>query len=121
MKALSIGDMQQRQLAILDAIDLFCKEHNLTYILIGGALLGAVREGKMIPWDDDIDIFMPRKDYRQFLKLFKDDNRFRLLDSSPLPFSWPCGLHSCGHRPPSSGRSPAPAPQTPAPVPPRPS
>lgn len=99
MKALSIGDMQQRQLAILDAIDLFCNEHNLTYILIGGALLGAVREGKMIPWDDDIDIFMPRKDYRQFLRLFEDDDSFRLLDSSRVreyyyPFAKVCDAHT---------------------------
>lgn len=95
MKELSIREMQERQLAILDDISEFCQENHITYILIGGALLGAVREGKLIPWDDDIDLFMPRKDYRRFVSEFKDSERLRLLDSSRVdeyyyPFAKVC-------------------------------
>ena len=85
MKELTVREMQQRQLAILDYIHVFCEAEGLSYILIGGALLGAVRNGKMIPWDDDIDIFMPREDYRRFIEEFKDGDKFRLLDSSRVP------------------------------------
>lgn len=46
-----------------------CKEHNLTYFCLGGTVIGAVRHGGMIPWDDDIDIAMPRPDYDRFLQL----------------------------------------------------
>jgi len=52
-------------------IDRFCKEHGITYFLIGGTLLGAVRHGGFIPWDDDVDIGMPRRDYKRFMELVK--------------------------------------------------
>ena len=56
-------------LDMLLKIDDVCKKYNLTYFLEAGTLLGAIRHKGMIPWDDDIDIFMPRKDYDQFVKL----------------------------------------------------
>ena len=46
-----------------------CTEHELTWWVDGGTLLGAVRDGKMIPWDDDIDVVMPRKDYDKLCTL----------------------------------------------------
>lgn len=82
MKALTISEVQKRQLLILDYISEFCESHKISYVLIGGALLGAYREGKLIPWDDDIDIFMLRGDYERFVSEFQDTEQYALIDSS---------------------------------------
>ena len=56
-------------LKMLDQFILICKEYNLKYTLLGGSVLGAVRHGGIIPWDDDIDIGMPRNDYEKLLSI----------------------------------------------------
>ena len=56
-------------LHILLAFDKVCRENNLTYFLDSGTALGAVRHSGFIPWDDDVDVGMPRKDYELFLKI----------------------------------------------------
>lgn len=71
-------DIQSKLLDMLAWYDGFCVEHGLTYYAIGGTLLGAVRHGGFIPWDDDIDVGMPRGDYEKFKVLMKDNNgRYR--------------------------------------------
>lgn len=66
MKEISIDESKQIQLDLLSDIHNFCEENGLTYYLIFGSLIGAVRHKGFIPWDDDIDICMPRKDYLVF-------------------------------------------------------
>lgn len=63
MATYEIRPLQLRILDILMVIDKVCKEHGLRYYIIAGTLLGAVRHKGFIPWDDDLDIGMPRKDY----------------------------------------------------------
>lgn len=74
MQQLSLREIQQAELNILIAFDAFCKEHGLTYSLVGGTLLGAVRHKGFIPWDDDIDVGMPRPDYERFMSLAAERN-----------------------------------------------
>lgn len=60
--------LQKCEIEILDKIVEICDKHNLQYFLVGGTCLGAVRHSGFIPWDDDIDVSMPREDYNKFLK-----------------------------------------------------
>ena len=68
-KLLSLKEMQQVYLELLKEFDALCQTHGLRYDLAGGSLLGAVRHGGFIPWDDDIDVCMPRPDYQRLLEL----------------------------------------------------
>lgn len=64
------------QIEILDIFRVFegiCKKHNLRYYADGGTALGAVRHKGFIPWDDDLDVNMPREDYNKFVKIVADE------------------------------------------------
>ena len=73
MKELSDLEMKQIQIDMMAEIHEFCEKHSLKYFLYAGSLIGAIRHNGFIPWDDDIDIAMPRKDYEIFCKTFGSD------------------------------------------------
>lgn len=66
---LSHEELQQEELRLLLAFDSLCKQQGLRYSLQAGTLLGAVRHKGFIPWDDDVDVSMPRPDYERLLSL----------------------------------------------------
>lgn len=61
------------QLHLLYVFDAICRKHKIEYILNGGTLLGAMRHDGFIPWDDDLDVGMMRKDYNKFLKIARSE------------------------------------------------
>ena len=64
-----LRQMQLRMVDIIKDIDILCAAHGLRYWLSSGTLLGAVRHGGFIPWDDDVDLEMPLSDYKKFLEI----------------------------------------------------
>ncbi|MBQ6686203.1 MAG: LicD family protein, partial [Firmicutes bacterium] len=68
-----LNKIQETEIEILQTIDKICHKHNLVYFGIGGTALGAVRHEGFIPWDDDIDIGMPRVDYEKFLEIAREE------------------------------------------------
>lgn len=87
-------EVQKLLLEMLDAFAAYCRKHELRYYLVGGTLLGAVRHQGFIPWDDDIDVGMPRPDYERLLALAKEEPvapQYRIIsvedDTLSLPFA----------------------------------
>lgn len=71
-------------LGLLLDIDKICRENDIKYFLAGGTLLGAIRHGKFIPWDDDVDVMMLREDYDKFLSVVKDKLPKHLFLQTPI-------------------------------------
>lgn len=74
MKRLNIEDIWSTEQEILDEIDRICKKYNLRYSLAFGTLIGAIRHKGFIPWDDDLDIMMPREDYNKLMQIWDSES-----------------------------------------------
>ena len=70
MRAINSDELKSIQLDLLQKTADFCENNGLRYFLCGGTLIGAIRHKGYIPWDDDIDIAMPRPDYEKFVRIF---------------------------------------------------
>lgn len=70
MKEILIDELRELQMQILDYVDAFCRKNSIRYTISGGTLLGAIRHGGFIPWDDDMDIQMLRSEYNRFTELW---------------------------------------------------
>lgn len=76
-------EQQQRLLDILEWFHSFCVENGLRYYMIAGTLLGAIRHGGFIPWDDDIDVGMPRRDYERLREIASTQKKTNICLSIP--------------------------------------
>lgn len=77
-KTLTLEEHHAIILDIMKDIDRFCRENGIKYTISAGTMLGAVRHGGFIPWDDDADLFMLREDFDRFAKIYKSD-KYHLL------------------------------------------
>lgn len=76
----SIEEIRKIEFNLLRYVHYICEKYQLTYYLAGGTLLGAVRHQGYIPWDDDVDLLMPRKDYEKFIQIINhQDSPFQVL------------------------------------------
>lgn len=73
---LQLREAQRALLPILEEFDRVCRAHGLRYSLIYGTMLGAIRHKGFIPWDDDIDVCMPRPDYERLVALSEQEELF---------------------------------------------
>lgn len=79
MRELTLQELKDIEFNLLKRFHSFCEEHNIRYYFAYGTLLGAIRYKGFIPWDDDIDVLVPREDYERLLTLFQDSERYRLF------------------------------------------
>lgn len=79
MKEIGLDELKALQLDVLQAIHDFCQANGITYSLACGTALGAVRHHGYIPWDDDIDIYLLRKDYNRLMEIYPAEGRFQLI------------------------------------------
>lgn len=70
----TLRELQLHELDLFKSFASFCEKNELTYYALGGTLLGAIRHQGFIPWDDDMDLGMPREDYEVFLRTFSPDD-----------------------------------------------
>lgn len=80
MKQLTMDEIKSVSLDVLQEFHDFCEANNLRYTLAFGTLIGVVRHKGYIPWDDDIDVLMPRPDYELFFRLYENSDDFAAIN-----------------------------------------
>lgn len=86
MKEIALDELKSIQLDLLQKTVDFCESNGLRCFMCGGTLIGAIRHKGYIPWDDDIDIAMPRQDYDRFVKTFNQpENYYQVVNLETNP------------------------------------
>lgn len=87
MEKLTLPEIHEATLEIMDYIHQLCEENHIVYYVAYGSLIGAVRHNGFIPWDDDFDILMPRAEYERFRQVFQAKNHpyFRICERRTTP------------------------------------
>ena len=89
-----MNELQSKLVEMLEWFHDFCKKNDLRYYIIAGTMLGAVRHGGFIPWDDDIDVGMPRKDYEKLRQISAEQQKEKYMfeypskENSRFPYLW---------------------------------
>ncbi len=78
LTAEEVRKMQMKGLEMTLFFDRFCAEHDLMYYFCGGCCIGSIRNGGFVPWDDDVDVFMPREDYEKLKRLWVDTPEYSI-------------------------------------------
>ena len=85
-KEITLQDSQKLVLQILEFLKKICDEYDLKYYIMYGTLIGAVRHKGFIPWDDDVDVVMPRGDYNRLVEIMRNQKgRYRLVSFETNP------------------------------------
>lgn len=88
MREIQIDELKTIQLDILASIDEFCRNHSINYSMACGTLLGAIRHKGYIPWDDDIDIYLLREDYKRLIREFPSEYKHIKIASLERDSKW---------------------------------
>ncbi|CCZ19752.1 lPS biosynthesis protein [Candidatus Apopatosoma intestinale] len=97
IRKLNLNEIRDIEFGILLHFKDFCKKNNIRFFLSNGSLLGAIKYNGFIPWDDDIDVFVPREDYEKLLKIYCDGEQYCLISrerqkSFRYPFAKLCNV-----------------------------
>jgi lipopolysaccharide cholinephosphotransferase len=82
---MALQEIKETEKEILAYVDRLCEKKGLRYWVCGGTLLGTIRHKGFIPWDDDIDIFLPWQDYQRFMEEFEETDRFGVMGFGTAP------------------------------------
>lgn len=79
MNQLNLNEVREIELNLLKRFKAYCEENDIRYFVSNGTLLGAVKYKGFIPWDDDIDVLVPREDYNRMVEDFEDSDQYRMF------------------------------------------
>ena len=101
MRKATVDEIRETQLKMLSELDSFCKDNNIKYYAFAGTMLGAIRHNGFIPWDNDIDVAVPREDYIKMQELLKGEDahpffRFLCYENDPN-YLWQFGKLCAKH------------------------